>query len=579
VAYYYFTNQNSSPTGEDSTVMRGRQQMAASDREAALQRLREHDPNFDEAVFLKRVRLAFDKIQAAWCAQNLNPIRPFISDGVYERFVLQTDEQKALGYRDHMEDISVTSIELIALATPGLFNEVSVRITAAARDWRQSLKDDRRISGSKGVEPFVEIWTFLRKRGAKSDNNRNSLIEGNCPNCGAPIEMNQSANCTHCKALLRSGDYDWVLTEITQQSEWRVRDPSRMAGVETLRERDEDFDTASIEDRASVMFWRKATADRTRKIDPLRKIALPDFVDRYGVSLQPQPNQPRNFAVDCAVGSVETLGVLSDQAWDRVVVEIRWSGTIYTSIDNASIRNSGRDIFAISLYVLARRADAKTDSSKAIASAHCPNCGAPESSSASNACEFCGTVLNDGLHGWVLQDIFSRDDPDGIALLRQMSAAAPSPVPSDRPTPLSARTPNFAGLLGWLIKLSSINGSVDPRDRGHIATFGLARGIRADQIDSMFSSVAQGSLTAPEPRDRAEATAWLGIMAVEAWADGKLSDEEWNMLCAMGTKAGLTEYDVKMLALRARRQMAEAASKAGVAKQSLFQSNRADPKI
>jgi len=355
-----------------------------------------------------------------------------------------------------------------------------------------------------------------------------------------------------------------------------------MVGVEELRARDPDFETASIEDRASVMFWRKATADRLRKIDPLRKIALPDFADRYAASLQPHPNQPRNFAVDCAVGSVETLGVISEQDWDRIIVEIRWSGTIYTSSDNAAIQSSGREVWGIALYILVRRANVKTDASKSISSAHCPNCGAPESGGASDACEFCGTVLNDGQHGWVLQDILSRADQAGIDLLRQLAVNAPPAV--DRPFGLgsaagwehladrraflnrpvslgstvgaSGRVPNFSGLLAWLIKLATVDGNMDPSEREYIATFATARGIPAVQIDSMFASAQQGNLTAPEPRDRDEAAVWLGFMAQEAWADGALNDDEWQLLCAMGVKAGLTQYEVKMIALRARRHMA-----------------------
>jgi len=50
---------------------------------------------------------------------------------------------------------------------------------------------------------------------------------------------------------------------------------------------------------------------------------------------------------------------------------------------------------------------------------------------------------------------------------------------------------------------------------------------------------------------------WLGFMAQEAWADGALNDDEWQLLCAMGVKAGLTQYDVKLIALRARRHMAD----------------------
>jgi hypothetical protein len=300
---------------------------------------------------------------------------------------------------------------------------VSVRIDAAARDWRESLKDGSRLSGSAGVEPFTEIWTFLRKRGAATVASKPGLIEGNCPNCGAPIEMNQSANCTNCKALLRSGTFDWVLSEITQISEWHARGDEALPGVAQLRQRDQDFDVAALEDRASVVYWRKATADRTGKIDALAKVALPQFADAYAATaLRAPPGQPRAFIADSAVGSVDLLGVLSDGGWDRALVEIRWSGHWFTAMPNGGMQRTGREAWAATMFLLARQSTTRTDPARAISSAHCPSCGAPESTSASNACDFCGMVLNDGSVGWVLEDVRDKNDPAARAWWDRMQA-------------------------------------------------------------------------------------------------------------------------------------------------------------
>ena len=79
-------------------------------------------------------------------------------------------------------------------------------------------------------------------------------MEGHCPNCGAPIDINQNANCQHCKAFLRSGEYDWVLCEITQECEWQATKTTNLPGIQQTVERDPDFNTQELEDRTSVMF-------------------------------------------------------------------------------------------------------------------------------------------------------------------------------------------------------------------------------------------------------------------------------------------------------------------------------------
>lgn len=387
--------------------------------------LRRNDPAFDENAFYSRIRIAFDKIQQAWCAQNLTVIRPFVSDGVYERFLLQIAEQRDEGYHDFMEGLRVLDLRMAEIESDGIYDEIAVRIRAVSVDYRMSIATGQRISGSSIPQEFVEIWTFVRRQGAQTKSGP-GLIEGNCPNCGAAIEMNQSAVCAHCKALLRSGQYDWVLTEITQQSEWNGVRHRQISGVPELRQRDPDFNAAGIEDRASVAFWRVATAERLGKIDPIRKIASDSYVHTFEPHLHPQDGKPRVFYGDDAVGSVRLLGILLASDMDRAAVEVTWNGTPYAASPQSQPRQVGQAGLFNTVLVFFRRNDAKTEVGKGIASAHCPNCGAPESGGLTNACEFCGTVLTDGTHGWVLEAFLPRFDPRAqelVANLQRQSAA------------------------------------------------------------------------------------------------------------------------------------------------------------
>ena len=67
---------------------------------------------------------------------------------------------------------------------------------------------------------YEEVWSFLRKRGSKSKNGVPAL-EGRCPNCGADLPVSDVVRCEYCKAVVNSGEHDWVLAEITQPEEWR----------------------------------------------------------------------------------------------------------------------------------------------------------------------------------------------------------------------------------------------------------------------------------------------------------------------------------------------------------------------
>ena len=421
--YLYWQNQQTD--AGPRLAYRDNPLVSLSNAAAWLASLREHDPNFDENAFYERVKLAFGKIQSAWCMQDLRQVRPFISDGVHERFLLQIAEQRDEGYRDHMDGLRILDLKTTEIESDGIYDEIAVRIRAVSIDYRESLTTGQRISGSRGAEEFIEIWTFVRRRGAVTQIGKPGLIEGNCPNCGAPIEMNQSANCTHCKALLRSGQYDWVLVEITQESEWDGVRHRGIPGIDELRTRDPDLNAAGIEDQASVAFWRTMTAERIGKIDPLRKVASPELCQAFVARMRPQPGQPRVFYADCAVGSVRLLGALPETDGQRVVVEVRWNGKPFAAQDQGPPRQVGQEMLFHTLLVFFRKPGSKTDAGKGISSAHCPNCGAPESGGTSNACDFCGTVLTDGAHGWVLTEFLPRIDPRGQAILAQLHSSAP----------------------------------------------------------------------------------------------------------------------------------------------------------
>jgi len=420
IALIYFYSRNGStaaPVVDDEL---------SSDEEAAA-KLRAGDPAFDLAGFYGRVRLAFDRIQASWCAQNLEPVRPFISDGIHERFSIQFEEQKAFGYRDTMADISVEEIRLVTVAVDSLFDVATLRIKATARDFRVSLANDQRISGSTGREPFVEFWSFIRRRGARSQPAKQGLIEGHCPNCGAPLEMNQAANCRNCHALLRSGEYDWVLTEITQQEGWSRRRTADPSGAEQMRQIDPGFNCADLEDLTSVMFWRKTMADRLGKIDPLRKIAMDRFCAAYAESLKPDPDGSRVFHGDCAVGASLVLAVMTGQQIHRAIIEIFWEASRLVARGGAL--TIGDRVKGHYLFVLQRNAAAVIDPGKSVSSAHCPNCGAPMTDDLSPACQFCGTVINDGSRSWVVSELHPASSPAAQALLRSfLSSRADIPI-------------------------------------------------------------------------------------------------------------------------------------------------------
>jgi uncharacterized tellurite resistance protein B-like protein/predicted Zn-ribbon and HTH transcriptional regulator len=509
--------------------------MAMRQRSANIQQLVANDPQFDESAFCRRVATAFFKIQDAWCAQDLKDARLFVSDGVAERYSLQFAEQRDENYRDQIESIGIDDLQIVDVDSSGIFDEISVRINSHAMRSRHSLCDGGRIGGSVSVERMVEIWSFLRLRGAVTDRGKPGLIEGNCPDCGAALSMNQTAQCPYCRSLLRNGQFDWVLCEVTQFSQWERTSDESVPGLEQLRERDAGFSRQALEDRASVIFWRRVRADRMGKIDPLRKVASDSFCDGYASTLK----RPREYAGDCALGGVKMMRFIAaceGEVMDRIVASIRWSGKVMTvGIDGQ--RMGCGELFQTNVIVLGRQAGARTDVNRSVTSAHCPNCGAAESQSDASACPACGAVLNGGQDDWMLLDWRRFSDPATLSLLNPAGAGG-----------LAERAPAYtAGLLAWAVKMAAADGKVDAKERALLDRFAAHDGCGAGEVDRMIAAALSGHLVGPEPADATEARDWLSAIVRVAKSDGRVDDEEMSLLKWLGRKANLSEKDIDAL--------------------------------
>lgn len=505
---------------------------------SAAELLRASDPDFDEARFLARVEVAFDKAQRSWCAQDLGPLRPFVSDGVFERFSLQLEEQREDGWRQGMEELSAGPLS-IALVDPGKhFDSITVRIPFRARIDRRGLESGEAIAGSRlPREHFVECWTFVRRRGAKTLAG-NGLIEGQCPNCGAPLSMNQSARCASCECLARSGQYDWVLTEITQESVWQPESEAEVLGLAAyIAERDPGMSVPLLEDRASVAFWRRCAADRADRVDPLLRVCTPELAERYAAELAAAPERPRAYVGDCAVGSVRTLGVLAGEERDRAVVEIVWDGRRARVGERGKRVLDEHRLLHRTLFVFARKAGERTSLDEAFTTACCRTCGAPDLGGTDPVCPYCEAPRTGGPSAWLLDDLPERGTGAAAAVEQELAALARGVA-----APPAAR-PSAAGLVWWAALVVQQDGEVDPRERAALDSLAGRLGLGEGEVDVLLRSGRSGTVP-PKPRDSREARAWLRALVELALADGSIDRTERRFLESAARRLGSSRREL-----------------------------------
>jgi predicted lipid-binding transport protein (Tim44 family) len=200
-------------TGTTEEVGTSLPTVVAPDAPAKFEELRARDPEFSWSAFTKRVELVFSTFHAAWSSQELAPVRPFLSDALFETQQYWVATYKAQGLRNVTEEPRIVGIYCARVASDKYFDAVTVRVFASAIDYTVDAKGTV-VGGNKSkVREYSEYWTFIRAAG----NAGAPRSEPGCPNCGAPTsDINMAGRCSTCGVKMTMGEFDWVLSRIQQ---------------------------------------------------------------------------------------------------------------------------------------------------------------------------------------------------------------------------------------------------------------------------------------------------------------------------------------------------------------------------
>ncbi len=523
---------------ETHTITRARKlnkQQEQQKMQEALSALKQRDGGFTKEAFLQKTNKAFIALQEAWSCQDLGKVNQFISDGINERFSLQIEMQKAEGYRNLMENIVVQSSKIVGVFSDSHFDTIHVEINARADDSDVNLSTGKRIRKNSSAS-FTEYWSFLRKPGAQTLKGK-GLVDGFCPNCGAALELSDTGKCANCDSILTSGEYDWVLAEITQSVEWNVvSDITMIPGQESMMSLDPGFNIQHIEDRTSVIFWRLIKSWFTGDVSASRKIALPSFIESFSKQLSnTKTDEGWLFFKDAAVGTVEVQSIIpgTPNRMDKIEILIKWSGINAKRNADGRIRSTGYKTIRPQIYTLVRKHGRKTSVDNCFRSSHCPGCGAPYEGGSTGKCDYCGRPLNDGSQTWVLESVHrfsaSRITTKAVTDIQRTALVSPEI------------------LLSSMVSAMYADGEVDAKEMEALSTFAKARNIPEDKLSSIIRTVSSGQETLPVPQNQKEAREILAAMARVVLADGRLSSGEKNLLQKFGESQGLVWADVKLI--------------------------------
>ena len=169
------------------------------------------DPNFSAADMREKLSNIYVQMQNGCTARNIEALRPYLTDALYQQFDRQLKALIANRQINYVERISVLDVNLRGYFQEGgedhLVAELKTRIT----DYTVNEDTGALVSGSKTAEKFMTYeWDLSRPTGTATQQ-AGATTERHCPNCGAPLSVNESAKCPYCDSVITFADHDWTI--------------------------------------------------------------------------------------------------------------------------------------------------------------------------------------------------------------------------------------------------------------------------------------------------------------------------------------------------------------------------------
>lgn len=184
-----------------------------------LSALKEKDPNFSEQALLERVGNLYVQMQEAWQKKDWEPMRGSLSDALFHQMARQLDALREQGLTNCVERIAVLDSFISRYYQEGDDDVLVVRLSTRICDY--TIRDDtgELVRGSRTRELFMTYdWKLTRQKDRRTPD-AETMTAVNCPNCGAPLSVRESARCEYCGTVVTLADHDWVLSGITGVSQ------------------------------------------------------------------------------------------------------------------------------------------------------------------------------------------------------------------------------------------------------------------------------------------------------------------------------------------------------------------------
>ena len=168
-----------------------------------------YDPEFTQSKFKTYVDNVFIKLHMAVVTKELENVKHFLSDEVYNLYKQKVDNLTQRHLIQMYDEINVAQTEILNYQVTNTDMIIKVYILSRYLDYLMD-EDGNYVSGDTDVRSErANYLTFTKKI-----NHKEMGSVRKCPGCGASIDVNASGKCAYCGTIYNLDDKDWVLTSI-----------------------------------------------------------------------------------------------------------------------------------------------------------------------------------------------------------------------------------------------------------------------------------------------------------------------------------------------------------------------------
>lgn len=175
-----------------------------------IEELVKYDSNFNEGMFKSYADNVFVKLFTAVMLDDLDSVKHFLSDSVYQKYYQVIENLKTNHYTQIYDELNVKSSEITNIQITDTDFIITFKLISRYMDYIIDSESGDFIKGNnKSRIEKTYILTFKKSRDFDTQKNIRR-----CPGCGASIDVNGNGKCAYCGTVYDLEEYDYILTNI-----------------------------------------------------------------------------------------------------------------------------------------------------------------------------------------------------------------------------------------------------------------------------------------------------------------------------------------------------------------------------